>query len=89
MSKTNEQALESAIEKCLTGTNLEELKAKGVSLSTIADNPEQYRSGHCYYIGLPEDFNQNLPLMNAACLIFCNQLKKMNWQNSRNRVTGN
>ena len=29
-SQTNEQALESSIEKKLTGTNLEELKANGI-----------------------------------------------------------
>ncbi len=34
VSKTNEQALESAIEKKLTGSSQEELKSKGLSVDT-------------------------------------------------------
>ena len=37
-SKTNEQALEAAIEKTLTGTCLEELKDNGTSISSINEN---------------------------------------------------
>lgn len=53
-SKTNEQALESAIEKALTGNCLEELKAQGIPLQ---EAPEQYRAGNGFYIGDPNDFN--------------------------------
>lgn len=56
-SQTNEQALEAAIEKKLTGTCLEEFKEKGNSLSAVADDPAIYRAGNGYYIGFPEDFN--------------------------------
>lgn len=49
-SQTNEQALESAIEKRLTGSSLEEVK-------TISEPKEHYRSGNGYYIGFANDFN--------------------------------
>lgn len=55
-SQTNEQALESAIEKKLTGTSLEELKTLA-GAENIAEKAELYRGGNRYYIGLPEDFN--------------------------------
>ena len=55
-SQTNEQALESAIEKKLTGTSLEELKTQA-GAENIAERAEQYRGGNGYYIGLPEDFS--------------------------------
>ncbi|WP_114783290.1 type I restriction endonuclease subunit R [Botryobacter ruber] len=56
-SLTNEQALEAAIEKRLTGTCLEELKEQDSLLSTVAERQEMYRGGNGYYIGLPSDFN--------------------------------
>jgi type I restriction enzyme R subunit len=56
-SPTNEQALEATIEKRLTGTCLEELKEQNVSLNTLNERTELYRSGNGYYIGIPEDFN--------------------------------
>lgn len=52
-SQTNEQALESAIEKKLTGSCLEDLKQEGY----IQDRRELYRSGNGYYIGHASDFN--------------------------------
>lgn len=61
-SQTNEQALESAIEKHLTGTCLEELKEKGIALSTVADRAEFYRSGSGYFIGTPDDFNAKISI---------------------------
>lgn len=52
-SLTNEQALESVIEKSLTGNCLEEIKNIG-----IADNKKElYRAGNGYYLGEPKDFN--------------------------------
>lgn len=56
-SKTNEQALESTIEKRLTGTCIEELKEKGILLDKVAERMELYRGGNGYFIGAPNDFN--------------------------------
>lgn len=56
-TNTKEQALEAAIEKRLCGTNLEELKDSGIQ-GTVAETAEQYRSGHQYWLGDPNDFNQ-------------------------------
>ena len=56
-SKTNEQALESAIEKQLTGVSLEELKANGQDFATVNEPSPLYKSTKHYYIGNPKDFN--------------------------------
>jgi type I restriction enzyme R subunit len=56
-SQTDEQALESAIEKILTGTCLEELKISGVTVDAVNENGEVYRTGKGYYIGQPNNFN--------------------------------
>jgi len=56
VSQTNEQALESSIEKTLTGTCLEELKEQGID-SEAHERIEIYRKGEGYYIGSPHDFN--------------------------------
>lgn len=49
VSKTNEQALESAIEKFLTGTCLEELKE-------VKDEAVPFSQSHGYKLGNPKDF---------------------------------
>ncbi|MBS1572566.1 MAG: type I restriction endonuclease subunit R, partial [Bacteroidetes bacterium] len=61
VSKTNEQALEAAIEKALTGKCLEEL---GNSFNVVAEPQgivsepvELYRGGNGFYIGTANDFN--------------------------------
>lgn len=61
VSKTNEQALEAAIEKALTGTCLEEL---GNGLNVVAEPQEivsepveLYRGGNGFYIGTDNDYN--------------------------------
>ncbi len=52
VSNTKEIALESAIEKRLTGNSLEELKAHGVIVDTDAtDRMEPMRSGNLFYNG--------------------------------------
>ena len=56
-SKTNEQALESTIEKRLTGNSLEELKEQNIDLKIVSERAALYISGNGYYIGLPDDFN--------------------------------
>ncbi len=54
VSKTNEQALEAAIEKALTGNCLEDLKAAG---QTVQEAQSLYRSGNGYYMGDSNDYN--------------------------------
>ncbi|MBL0200985.1 MAG: type I restriction endonuclease subunit R [Chitinophagaceae bacterium] len=61
-SQTNEQALEAAIEKRLTGTCLEELKEQSIPLNAVADRLPLYRSGNGYYIGSPSDFNAKIAI---------------------------
>lgn len=53
-SNTNEQALESAIEKSLTGTTLEEIKDQTRS---FADVEEHYGGAERFAIGYAKDFN--------------------------------
>lgn len=48
-SQTNEAALESAIEKRLTGTCLEELRQQS-NTGDVAERAELYRAGNGYYI---------------------------------------
>ncbi len=61
-SKTNEAALESTIEKRLTGTSLEELKANGIDINAWSERRDIYTSGKGYYIGMPSDFNAKLAI---------------------------
>ncbi|MFD2540747.1 type I restriction endonuclease subunit R [Lacinutrix gracilariae] len=56
-SQTNEQALEAAIERTLTGTCIEDLKKDGMSVDAVNENVEVYRTGKGYYIGQPSNFN--------------------------------
>jgi type I restriction enzyme R subunit len=56
-SKTNEQALEAAIEKHLTGTCLEEIKAQGLDISTVNESRDLYKTGKDYFIGQSANFN--------------------------------
>ncbi|WP_421827001.1 type I restriction endonuclease subunit R [Larkinella sp.] len=51
-SQTNEQALEAAIEKQLTGTTREDVQA-----GTVAETAPHYRAGNGYWLGEPADFN--------------------------------
>jgi len=53
-SKTNEQALEAAIEKALTGTCQEEIKAFD---NVVMEEQGTYGAGKGYYVGLFHDFN--------------------------------
>lgn len=43
-SKTNEQALEAAIEKILTGTCLEDIKKQGLAVNSVNEDAEIYRT---------------------------------------------
>ena len=61
-SQTNEQALESIIEKRLTGNCLEELKQDAKGIHELEERQDLYRSGKGYYIGLPENFNQKFAI---------------------------
>lgn len=60
-SLTNEQALESAIEKRLTGTCLEELKDEGSSFAA-EERQGLYQGGNGYYIGSPAAFTTEFAL---------------------------
>ena len=62
VSKTNEQALEAAIEKHLTGTCLEELKMQGIAIDSVNENADIYRTGKGYYIGQAANFNARFAL---------------------------
>jgi len=53
-SQTNEQALEAAIERALTGSCLEEVIEQG---KTVQEASELYRSGNGYFIGDAKQFN--------------------------------
>lgn len=66
-SKTNEQALEAAIEKALTGTCLEELASLNQQTNTTEGtftNSMQaaYRTDNGYYVGYAKDFNAKYAL---------------------------
>lgn len=55
---TNEQALEAAIEKYLTGSSREELKEQGLALqAAVQEDAAAYRGGNGYYIGMSQDFS--------------------------------
>jgi type I restriction enzyme, R subunit len=64
-SQTNEQALERTIEKHLTGTCLEELKAQGTPLNAVAERKGLYLGGNGYFIGSPDDFNKKMAIDEA------------------------
>jgi len=55
-SQTNEQALESSIEKTLTGITSEELKAKGITRE-IAEEAGSYGGNNGFFIGDSKDYN--------------------------------
>jgi len=64
VSQTNEQALESAIEKFLTGTCLEEQKR-------VAEGGEvPFSENHGYQLGLPHDFNATYAIDNKMFWAF-------------------
>lgn len=56
-SKTNEQALEAAIEKHLTGTCIEDLKQQGLAIDAVNEDAAIYQTGKGFYIGQPSNFN--------------------------------
>lgn len=61
-SQTNEQALEAAIEKALTGSCIEELTQQNSSLDGAQDPQAQYRTGNGFYRGNPADFDAKYAL---------------------------
>ncbi|HCM78103.1 MAG TPA: DEAD/DEAH box helicase [Cytophagales bacterium] len=65
-SQTNEAALESAIEKALTGTSLEELRAGDDAVAgqaiAVSEPAALYRGGNGFYIGQTNDFNAQYAL---------------------------
>ncbi len=61
-TQTNEQALEAAIEKHLTGTCLEELTTQGNNGEAVAEHNALYQTGKGYFIGQPSNFNTQFAL---------------------------
>lgn len=61
VSKTNEQALEAAIEKALTGHTIEEL-SKEQDQNLLAEPFELYRGGNGFYLGSAGDYNAHYAL---------------------------
>lgn len=57
VSQTNELALESTIEKRLTGSCLEDIKEQPSIQNAVAERSDIYRGGNGYYIGYAGDFN--------------------------------
>lgn len=76
VSQTNEQALESAIEKRLTGTCLEELKEKEIAFNAFAERAELYRAGNGYYIGSPDHFTAKYAVDEHRFWIFLESTQK-------------
>ena len=56
-SQTNEQALEAAIEKHLSGTCLEDIKEQGKPIDAVNEDAEVYRNGKGFLVGQPANFN--------------------------------
>lgn len=75
-SQTNEAALESAIEKQLTGTTLEEYLKPVSQLPTLEERRPLYRSGQGYYLGLPSDFNARYAVDEARLWDFLETTQK-------------
>ncbi len=71
-SQTNEQALESAIEKSLTGTCLEDIKANGGS---VQDPPAPY-GGSGFMVGDSTDFNPRYAIDDVRFWDFLQQTQK-------------
>ena len=55
--QTNEQALESVIEKSLTWPCYEDIKDQGIAIYSIADFADPYKSGNRYFMGSPKNCN--------------------------------
>ncbi|MFT6336459.1 MAG: type I restriction enzyme R subunit [Halioglobus sp.] len=73
-SKTNEEALEIAIEKALTGSNREVIKQEG---NDILESQERYRGGNGYYIGQPSDFNAQYAVDEVRLWDFLNNTQSL------------
>ena len=73
ISKTNEQALESSIEKYLTGTCQEELKDK------VYEPTPTYGTNNKYYMGFNSDFNKEYAIDEKRFFSFleCTQEKEL------------
>jgi len=72
VSQTNEQALEAAIEKALTGFSREEMKMQNMALEEQAF----YRSGNGYYIGDTNDFNAKYAIDESRFWHFLEETQK-------------
>jgi type I restriction enzyme R subunit len=89
VSQTNEQALEAAIERQLTGTCLEELKTTKTSDNKVEDSQVPFGTHHGYELGYPKDFNvrfsvddAHFVLMYPAHLASSSDKVKSNFKNN-------
>jgi len=62
VSQTNEKALEAAIEKYLTGTSLEDLKATGKTADEVREPDVPFGEHHGYTLAMASDFNAQYAL---------------------------
>ncbi|TXD83116.1 type I restriction endonuclease subunit R [Subsaximicrobium wynnwilliamsii] len=76
-SKTNEQALEATIEKQLTGTTLEAIKAEGLTIDGVNESGEMYPAGNGYFIGQAQNFNTQFAIDEAFFWQFLETTQKV------------
>ena len=76
VSQTNEQALESTIEKYLTGTCLEAIKANSTSANQIKEPELPFGVHHGYKLGLAQDFNPTYALDESCFWAFLHQTQR-------------
>ena len=70
VSQTNEQALEAAIERQLTGTCLEELKADATDINKVEEACLPFGSHHGYKLGYSKDYNAQFAIDEKKCWAF-------------------
>jgi type I restriction enzyme R subunit len=76
VSQTNEQALESTIEKYLTGTCMEAIKASSTSANQIKEPELPFGVHHGYKLGLAQDFNPTYALDEQYFWAFLHQTQR-------------
>ena len=72
----NEQALESSIEKFLTGTSLEDLKSENKTISYFNEENQPYVISKKYYMGSPSDFDKHYAIDTLRFWDFLEQNQK-------------
>ena len=88
VSKTNEQALEAAIEKKLTGTCLEELKANAADIDRVDDNWVPFGIHHGYELGYHQDFNAHFAIDGKKFWAFLENTQKKELEKLQRKSPG-